>query len=334
MECLLYPDEQLKQYCQGLNDKERQDLYKRVLEKAKETIENTKDISQIKMLSRAAVVIEETTDKELLEPFNDDHPFRDVNIVTYSPEGNANYLFSIGDSSELYDVKEDREKALYQAIKSNDVEIIKHLLVILVPEDIFLERPIELEISTHEVSYTYVKAGQAYKLKDMGTDDIRKIDLKYLQELEVLLQQFYEELKPGLTKDMENYLKKKLKFYNFLCNAKVNEKNLSGLIKLFSAQSEINYQIDLLLLSLIAENMEKEELRKKINNMIDLLEKYRKFEELEYKVRRLKLELADGKADKESLEKQENEMREIEAKYIKVTDLAGERDELVKQLQQ
>lgn len=322
MECLLYSDEQLKQYCQGLNDKERQDLYQQVLVRAKEAIKDTQEVNQVKMLSRAAVAIEEIIGKESIALSN---PFRNVNIVTYTPEGNVNYLFSIGDSSELYDVREDREKALYQAIKSNDVEIVKHLFEILVPEGIFLERPIELEISI------YGKCTN--KIRDIGTDEIRGIDLKYLKELETLLQKFYEELKPDLTKDMENYLQKKLIFYHFLYEARVSEKTTIDLIKLFTAQSEINYQIDLLLLSLI-EDIEEEELREKINNMIDLLGKYRKFEELEYKVRRLKLELASGKADKESLERREDEMREIEEKYIKVTDLAGEREKLVKQLQQ
>ncbi|WCR53293.1 MAG: hypothetical protein PG981_000315 [Wolbachia endosymbiont of Ctenocephalides orientis wCori] len=318
MECLLYVGEQLKHYCQGLNDKERQELYNQILVRAKEAIKDTQEINQAKMLSRAAVVIEEIIGKESIELSN---PFRNVNIVTYTPEGSVNYLFSTGDSSELYDVREDREKALYQAIKSNDLEILKHLFKILVPESIFLERLIELEISI------YGKCTN--KIRDIGADDIRRIDLKYLKELEILLQKFYEELKPNLTKDMENYLQKKLIFYHFVCEARVSEKTTIDLIKLFVAQSEINYQIDLLLLSLIAEDME--ELREEINNMIDLLGKYRKFEELEYKVRRLKLELASGKADKESLERWENEMREIEEKYIKVTDLASE---LVKQLQQ
>lgn len=325
MECLLYSDEQLKQHCQGLNDKERQDLYYQVLARAKVAMGSTKEINQIKMLSRAAVAIEEIIGKESIEL---SHPFRNVNIVTYTPEGNVNYLFSIGDSSELYDVREDREKALYKAIKSNDVEIVRHLLMILAPEGICLERPIELKISIYE------ECKKAEKIRDIGADELRRIDLKYLKELEILLQKFYEELKPDLTKDMENYLQKKLIFYHFLCEARVSEKTTIDLIKLFTAQSEIDYQIDLLLLSLIAENVEKEELREEINNMIDLLGKYRKFEELEYKVRRLKSELANGKANKESLERREDEMKEIEEKYIKVTDLASEREKLVKQLQQ
>ncbi len=328
MECLLYSDEQLKQHRQGLNDKERQDLYYQVLARAKEAMRSTKEINQIKMLSRAAVAIEEIIGKESIELSNADHPFRNVNIVTNTPEGNVNYLFSTCDSSELYDVREDREKALYQAIKSNDVEIVRHLLMILVPEGICLERPIELKISI------YGKCTKTDKIRDVGTDEIRVIDLKYLKKLETLLQKFCEELKPDLTKDMENYLQKKLIFYHFLYEARVGEKTTIDLIKLFTAQSEINYQIDLLLLSLIEDSIKEEELREKINNMIDLLGKYRKFEELEYKVRRLKLELANGKADKDSLERREDEMREIEEKYIKVTNLASERKKLIKQLQQ
>lgn len=326
MDYLWNSREQLKEHCQGLNDKERQDLYHQILSEAKEAIKNAKDVNQVKTLSRAAVVMEEIIGKKSIALLNTDNPFRKVNIVTCSSEGNINYLFSTGDSSELYDVREDREKALYQAIKSNDVEILKHLFEILVPEGIFLERPIELKISSYKeecVSHTY---------KDIGADDIRRIDLKYLRELEGLLQKFYEELKPDLTKDMEKYLRGKLTFYCFLCEARVSEKTTIDLIKLFASQSEINYQIDLLLLFLIAEDIE--ELCEEVNNMIDLVGKYRKFEELKYQVERLKLELASGKAGKESLERRESEMKEIEVKYIKTTDLAGERDKLVKQLQQ
>ncbi|RDD34330.1 hypothetical protein Wcon_01601 [Wolbachia endosymbiont of Cylisticus convexus] len=106
-----------------------------------------------------AVAIEETID---LEKFNDDHPLREINIA-YVSEGATNYLFSLSDSSELYDLKEDRGKAIYQAIKSNDRELVKHLLMILTSGD---------------------------------------IELEFFKELEVLLSRAYEELKEKLSQDI------------------------------------------------------------------------------------------------------------------------------------
>lgn len=112
-----------------------------------------------------AIAIEETIDSKLLEEFN---PLREVNIA-YVSEGATNYLFSLSDSSELYDLQEDKEKAIYQAIKSNDRELVKHLLMILTSGDIKIE---------------------------------------FFKELEVLLSEAYEELKEQLSQDMKNYLEK------------------------------------------------------------------------------------------------------------------------------
>lgn len=63
-----------------------------------------------------AAAAEETIDPE---EFNYVHPLREVNIVVYAPEEAKNYLFGLSGSSEPCDLKEDREKAIYQAIKSN-----------------------------------------------------------------------------------------------------------------------------------------------------------------------------------------------------------------------
>lgn len=46
-------------------------------------------------------------------------------------------------------------------------------------------------------------------------EEISKVDLK---ELEVLLSKVYEELKENISQDMKNYLEKKIKFYSFLCD--------------------------------------------------------------------------------------------------------------------
>jgi hypothetical protein len=218
----------------------------------------------------------------------------------------TNYLFSIGDSSELYDLEENREKAIYQAIKSNDVELVKQLLIVLLP-DIHFE----------------------------------KISLEHLKELKTSLLKSYEELKPKLSKDMESHLDNELRFYGFLCSnfnlLATKPIDIKAIIGLFKAQSDVNYQIDKLLLSLIAESVRKEELLEKINNMIELLEKHEKFAELEYKVGRLKSELASGKSKysaeviKASIEERENEMKEIEEKYIKPIDLIVERRKLLEQ---
>src|SRR6266550_6598381 len=135
---------QLKEHCALLSSEEKQSLYSEVLNEVRNTPRDSrKGIDQLKKLSKVAVAIEETTESKLLEKFN---PLREINIAIYAPEEAKNYLFSLSDSSELYDLKEDREKAIYQAIKSNDRELVKHLLMILTSGDIELEFFKELEM--------------------------------------------------------------------------------------------------------------------------------------------------------------------------------------------
>lgn len=64
---------------------------------------------------------------------------------------------------ELYDLEENREKAIYQAIKSNDRELVKHLMMILTSGDIKIE---------------------------------------FFKELEMLLSRTYEELKENLSQKL------------------------------------------------------------------------------------------------------------------------------------
>ncbi|BFD47617.1 MAG: hypothetical protein DMENIID0003_06910 [Wolbachia endosymbiont of Sergentomyia squamirostris] len=301
MKFLSYSFEQLKQFFKILSSEEKVAHYRRILKEAKILLEKeSSDIDQLKKLSKAAVAIEETTEKELLKEFNGDHPLREVNIVVYPKEDGSevNYLFSLSYSSELYNVREDREKALYNAIKSNDVEIIKHLLIILLPED------------------------------------PKKIDQKHLTELEESLSKSYEALKLNLSRDMKNYLEKKIRFVSFLCDFKCQE----NLIESFTAQANVDYQIDKFLLSLIAKNIKEEKMLNEINGMIEFLEKHERFDELEYKIRRLKSELKNGKSKcqeeviKVIIKEREREKKKIEEEYVKVKNLSEEREKLLRQL--
>lgn len=308
MDLLSYSTEKLKKHCQLLDDEEKIILYEQLLDKAKDILENSRDnVSELKKISKAAVAIEETTDKELLEKFNDDHPLRELDILIYSPQGNtdvANYLFSIDNSSELYDLKKDKDKALYNAVKSNDVELIKKLLMILVPEK------------------------------------VSNFDTKYLEELKILLSGIHKELQ--LSQDMKNYLVKTIKFYSFLCSnfslLVANPTDVKAMINLFATQPNIDYQIDKLLLSFIVRDVEEKKLNSEIKHMIELLEQHERFVELEYKVRRLRSEFACGKSRysaeviRNSIAEREKEMREIEKRYITLHDLVSERQKLLKQL--
>ncbi|WP_341820740.1 hypothetical protein [Wolbachia endosymbiont (group A) of Myopa testacea] len=307
MDLLSYSIAKLKKHCQLLDDEEKVILYEQLLDKAKDILENSRDnVSELKKISKAAVAIEEITDKELLEKFNDDHPLREVDILIYSPQGNtevANYLFSTDNSSELYDLKEDKEKALYNAVKSNDVELVKKLLMILLPTE----------------------AGN--------------FDTKYLEELKILLSGIHKELE--LSQDMKNYLEKTIKFYSFLCSnfnlLVTNPTDVKAMIDLFAAQPNIDYQIDKLLLSFIVRDVEEEKLNSEISHMIELLEQHERFSELEYKVRRLRSEFASGKSRysaeviRNSIAEREKEMREIEKRYITLHNLISERQKLLKQ---
>lgn len=292
---------QLKEHFALLNSEEKQSLYSEVLNEVKNTSRDSRGgIDQLKKLSKVAVAIEETIDSKLLEKFYDGHPLREVNIAIYAPEEAKNYLFSLSDSSELYDLKEDREKAIYQAIKSNDRELVKHLLMILTSGD---------------------------------------IELEFFKELEVLLSRAYEELKEKLSQDMKNYLEKNISLKRFVCsnvNVLVAEPtDVRAMINLFIVQSGVNYKIDELLLIKIAESLEEGELRLQINQMIELLMRQERFMELEYKVRRLKSELASGKSKysaevmKSSIEEREREMREVGDKSDQVI---REREKLLSRL--
>ncbi|WP_264706712.1 hypothetical protein [Wolbachia endosymbiont (group B) of Archips podanus] len=289
---------QIKEYCGLLSSEEKQSLYSEVLNEAKNTLKDSRSgIDKLKKLSNVAVAIEETTD---LEELNEDHPLREVSIVVYAPEEAKNYLFSLSDSSKLYDLREDREKAIYQAIKSNDRELVKHLLMVLTSSDIKIE---------------------------------------FFKELEILLSRTYEELKDNLSQDMKDYLEKNISLKRFVCsNVDIliaKPVDVRTMINLFIVQSGANYKIDELLLIKIAEGLEEGELRSEINQMIETLKKHEKFIELEYKVRRLKSEFASGESRysaevmKSSIEEREREMREIGDKSNQVI---REREKLLSRL--
>ncbi|WP_353277796.1 hypothetical protein [Wolbachia endosymbiont (group A) of Agelastica alni] len=289
---------QLKEHCALLSSEEKQSLYSKVLNEVKNTPRDSRDgIDQLKKLSKVAVAIEETIDSKLLEKFNDGHPLREINI-TYASGEATNYLFSLSDSSELYDLEENREKAIYHAIKLNDRELVKHLLMILVAGD---------------------------------------IEIEFFKELEMLLSGAYEELKEQLSQDMKNYLEKNISLKRFVCSnvdiLVAKPVNVRAMINLFIVQSGVNYKIDELLLIKIAEGLEEGELLSQINQMIETLKKHERFMELEYKVRRLKSELASGEeqteAMKSSIEEREREMREIGDKSNQVI---REREKLLSRL--
>ncbi|APR97840.1 hypothetical protein [Wolbachia endosymbiont of Folsomia candida] len=292
MKLLLQTSLEVKKHCESLNNKGKQELYRQVMEEAKVAIESN-DIDQLKKLSEAAVAMEEVSEKELLESFDDENPLKEANIVV-ERDGLTNYLFSLGDSSKLYDLRENKEEALYQAIKSDDVELVKHVLIVL-----------------------------------LSSDFEGKVDLKGLVKL---LSKGYEEL--NLSKDMKNYLERKIGFCRFLCDFKFDEDP----IELFANRSEVDYEIDKFLLSLITKKTKEEELLSEISSMIELLKKYEKFDGLEYKIRRLKSELESGKSKysteviRDSIKEREKEMEKIKEKYIKSVDLIDERKRLVKQL--
>ena len=292
MELLLWTSLEVKEHYESLDNKKKQELYSEILKEAKDAIESN-NISHLKKLSEIAVVIEEVSEKELLESFNDKNPLREATVVV-ERGGSSNYLFSLSDSSKLYDSRENEEEAIYQAIKSNDIELVKHVLIVL-----------------------------------LSSDFEEKVDPKGLVEL---LSKGYEEL--NLSKDMKNYLERKIRFCSFLCDCKFDKDP----IELFANRSEVDYEIDKFLLSMITKKTKGEELLFQINSMIELLKKYEKFDELEYKIRRLKSELEHGKSRypaemiQGSIEEREKEMREIEEKYIKAIDLVEERRKLVKQL--
>ncbi|APR99047.1 hypothetical protein [Wolbachia endosymbiont of Folsomia candida] len=158
MKLLSWTSVQVQEHCESLDNKEKQELYRQVLKKAKDAIESN-DISQLKKLSEVTVVMEEVCEKELIKSCDDENPLREANIVVEN-KGLTNYLFSLGGSSKLYDLRENKEEALYQAIKSNDVELVKHLLTILLPE----------KINKMDLDYLHEKLSKAYEEPNLSED--------------------------------------------------------------------------------------------------------------------------------------------------------------------
>ncbi|APR98653.1 hypothetical protein [Wolbachia endosymbiont of Folsomia candida] len=124
-------------------------------------------------------------------------------------------------------------------------------------------------------------------------------NFKELDELDELLPQMYEELRPKLTSDMRNYTEKGLRFSNFLRDnidtfrflEKAEHGSLAErkkaaikLIRLFIRQPELNLQGDVFLLGLISDYIDvfRKWLKCKVDALIDLLKKgLEKLEDLE-----------------------------------------------------
>lgn len=148
-------------------------------------------------------------------------------------------------------------------------------------------------------------------------------DLKQLNELDNLLPQMYEELRPKLTSSMRNYAERELRFSNFLRDNidtfKFLEKAEHGsiaerkkvtieLTRLFIHQPELNFQGDVFLLGLISQHIGtfRNHVKHKVDILIDLLEK--------------------GLEKLESIEEDTEKYREIEDK------LMDERSKVMKEL--
>ncbi|MDG7056620.1 MAG: hypothetical protein LKM43_00475 [Wolbachia endosymbiont of Penenirmus auritus] len=118
-------------------------------------------------------------------------------------------------------------------------------------------------------------------------------NLKELNELDQLLPQIYEKLKPGLTDNIRHCMEKELRFGNFLHDNievfRLLEESRHGsiekkkeatikLISLFAMQPELNYAGDILLLGIISDNIkvfgkEAENLKSDLDTLINLVEK-------------------------------------------------------------
>lgn len=294
MELLSWTSVQIKEHCKSLDNKGKQKLYGQVLEEAKDAIESN-DIDHLKKLSEVAVVIEKVCDRGLLKNFDDENPLRLANIVVEN-DGLTNYLFSLGDSSKLYDLRENKEDALYKAIKSNDVELVRHLLIVLLPN---------------------------------YPEKMEKVDLK---DLVVLLSKAYEEL--DLLDDMRNYLEKKMRFYSFLCNFKSDKDPIELFVSRLETDYEIDKFLLFLIMEkveveeLLSKINGMIELLKKYERFNELEYKIRRLKsELESGKSKYSTQIIQA-----SIKEREKEMLEIEGKYIKPIDLVDERQRLVKQL--
>ncbi|XGA08502.1 MAG: hypothetical protein U0X86_000745 [Wolbachia endosymbiont of Xenopsylla cheopis] len=156
-------------------------------------------------------------------------------------------------------------------------------------------------------------------------------NLKKLNELDELLPQMYEELRPKLTSSMRNYAEKELRFSNFLRdNIKIfrfledaehgsmaeGKKVVIELIRLFIRQPELNFQGDVLLLGLISDYIGAfgKGLKYKIDALVDLLEKgLEKLEGLENNTKEYR-EIENELIDESN--KVREQLRQLILKYV------------------
>ncbi|WP_254229465.1 hypothetical protein [Wolbachia pipientis] len=282
-----------EQIYKNLSDQERQDLYRNLIKEAQCAVESN-DIEQLKKLSEIAVAIEEASSRNLTKTFDAENPLREANIVVEN-NGQTNYLFSLGGSSKLYDLMENTNEAIFQAIKSNDVELVKHLL-------------------------TVISANHSNEI---------------IKEIELLLSNTYKTLKKTLAKDMKNYLERKMRFYRFLCDFNVNQNPVEWFVNRSEIDCEIDvFLLSLIRREIKEEDLLAKidnmiELLKKHEEFYELEYKIRRLKsELESGKSKYPIEVIQV-----IIKEREEEMHNIEKKYIRSRDLISEKKKLVEHLE-
>ncbi|WCR54442.1 MAG: hypothetical protein PG981_001464 [Wolbachia endosymbiont of Ctenocephalides orientis wCori] len=291
MKLLSWTSVQVKEYCESLDNHEKQELYKQVIKEAKGVLESN-EIDQLKKLSEVAVAMEEVCKKELIKSLDAENPLREANIVVESG-GLTNYLFSLGDSSKLYDLRENKGEALHQAVKSNDVELVKHLLTILLPE----------KISKMDLDYLHEKLSKAYEEQNLSED------MKIYLENKIRLYGFLCGCKNNM-RAIELFANRPEDDYEI-------DRLLLFVIMEGVEEEELLQKINVMI-KLLTKYERFEELEYKVRRLKS---------ELESGKSKYPIEIMQA-----SIEEREKEMLEIEEKYIKPVDLVDERKRLVKQL--
>ncbi|APR97868.1 hypothetical protein [Wolbachia endosymbiont of Folsomia candida] len=129
--CSIFHDSQKRIiYFEGI--KQVSDAIKKYKQSCKKDYHRFKyNYSQIKQISELLAWLENNTELKLFDEFYDFNHLVNIELPILDNEKMTNYLFNTGTSSQLFDLCENKEEALYRALCSDNIGLINRVFMVL-----------------------------------------------------------------------------------------------------------------------------------------------------------------------------------------------------------
>lgn len=318
-----YP-KSFKAVCGIFHDSQKRIIYCEILKHASDAIKKYEqgceknyhrfkyDYSEIKQISELLAWLENSTELELFKEFYDFNHLVNVELPILDNEKMANYLFNTGTSSQLLDLNENKEEALYRALCSDDIGLINRVFMVLTAN---LPKSTNNIIELHSILSNLCSKTLSNTVENYVREKLNCYDtFLHNNDAFTLLNEA-----EGVEKSDE-----------LSRNAKNKRKQaILSLIKSFSCQPQ---ELDRLTLTIIAANIEilglttSHELATALMDMGEILD-------MEDQLYWLKQVLEIAKKENELRAKAyENEIRKLTAEYMKLADFNKVRECMVSQL--